>query len=42
MNVYEMFHLREQLNRRAYQHEVAIGIEVMVVEAFVKADKYFK
>lgn len=31
--------MREQLNRRAYQHEVAIGIEIMVIEAFVKADK---
>lgn len=38
-NLYEMFHVREYLTRRAYKHETGSSINLMVVEALVKADK---
>ncbi|XP_037628433.1 deoxynucleoside triphosphate triphosphohydrolase SAMHD1-like isoform X2 [Sebastes umbrosus] len=41
-NLYEMFHTRHCLHRRAYQHRVNKIIETMITEAFLKADKYIK
>ncbi|XP_071428809.1 deoxynucleoside triphosphate triphosphohydrolase SAMHD1 [Pithys albifrons albifrons] len=41
-NLYEMFHTRNCLHRRAYQHKTGNIIELMITEAFQKADKYFK
>uniref|UniRef100_A0A8C2ZFA7 Deoxynucleoside triphosphate triphosphohydrolase SAMHD1 n=1 Tax=Cyclopterus lumpus TaxID=8103 RepID=A0A8C2ZFA7_CYCLU len=41
-NLYDMFHLRDCLHRRAYQHKVGNIIETMITEAFLKADKYIK
>lgn len=38
-NLYEMFHVREYLTRRAYKHEKASAINLMIIEALVKADK---
>lgn len=40
--LYEMFHVRENLTRRAYKHETASSINQMVVEALVKANKFYK
>lgn len=37
-----MFHVRENLTRRAYKHETASSINQMVVEALVKADEFYK
>ncbi|XP_070765942.1 deoxynucleoside triphosphate triphosphohydrolase SAMHD1-like [Enoplosus armatus] len=39
-NMYEMFHTRMCLHRRAYQHKVNKIIETMITEAFLKADKH--
>uniref|UniRef100_A0A673B5M9 HD domain-containing protein n=1 Tax=Sphaeramia orbicularis TaxID=375764 RepID=A0A673B5M9_9TELE len=39
-NIYEMFHTRSRLHRRAYQHKTNKIIELMITEAFVKADKH--
>ncbi|XP_055022361.1 deoxynucleoside triphosphate triphosphohydrolase SAMHD1 isoform X1 [Boleophthalmus pectinirostris] len=41
-NLYDMFHTRNCLHRRAYQHKVGNIIETMVTEAFLKADKHIK
>ncbi|KAF3696974.1 Deoxynucleoside triphosphate triphosphohydrolase SAMHD1 [Channa argus] len=41
-NLYDMFHTRNCLHRRAYQHKVGNIIETMVTEAFLKADKYIQ
>ncbi|XP_077982441.1 deoxynucleoside triphosphate triphosphohydrolase SAMHD1-like [Glandiceps talaboti] len=41
-NLYDMFHTRNTLHRRAYQHKVVKIIESMVVEALVKADDHIK
>lgn len=41
-NLYDMFHTRNCLHRRAYQHKVGNIIETMITEAFLKADKYIK
>ncbi|KAJ8255897.1 hypothetical protein COCON_G00197610 [Conger conger] len=41
-NLYEMFHTRYGLHRRAYQHKVGNIIATMITEAFVKADKHIK
>jgi HD superfamily phosphohydrolase len=38
-NLYEMYHVREYLTRRAYKHETGSSINLMVVEALSKADK---
>ncbi|XP_071092483.1 deoxynucleoside triphosphate triphosphohydrolase SAMHD1-like isoform X2 [Haliotis cracherodii] len=38
-NLYDMFHTRETLHRRAYQHKVTIGVELMIVDVLVKVDK---
>ncbi|XP_054902374.1 deoxynucleoside triphosphate triphosphohydrolase SAMHD1 [Poeciliopsis prolifica] len=37
-NLYDMFHTRNCLHRRAYQHKVGNIIETMITEAFLKAD----
>ncbi|KAK3519520.1 hypothetical protein QTP70_033504 [Hemibagrus guttatus] len=39
-DLYDMFHTRNCLHRRAYQHKVGNVIEVMITEALVKADPY--
>ncbi|KAI3357662.1 hypothetical protein L3Q82_016071 [Scortum barcoo] len=41
-NLYDMFHTRNCLHRRAYQHKVNKIMEIMIAEAFLKADKYIK
>ncbi|CAJ1085055.1 deoxynucleoside triphosphate triphosphohydrolase SAMHD1 [Xyrichtys novacula] len=41
-NLYDMFHTRNCLHRRAYQHKVGNIIETMVTEAFLKADKHIQ
>nr|XP_015220264.1 PREDICTED: deoxynucleoside triphosphate triphosphohydrolase SAMHD1 [Lepisosteus oculatus] len=41
-NLYDMFHTRNCLHRRAYQHKVGNIIETMITEAFLKADKYIQ
>lgn len=37
-NLYEMFHTRDMLHRRAYQHSVGNIIEIMISEAMKKAN----
>ncbi|EDO35455.1 predicted protein [Nematostella vectensis] len=39
-NIYDMFHTRTSLFKRAYQHKTANIIETMITEAFLKADKH--
>uniref|UniRef100_A0A8D3D9W1 Deoxynucleoside triphosphate triphosphohydrolase SAMHD1 n=1 Tax=Scophthalmus maximus TaxID=52904 RepID=A0A8D3D9W1_SCOMX len=41
-NLYDMFHTRSCLHRRAYQHKVGNIIEAMITEAFLKADPYIQ
>ncbi|XP_060794597.1 deoxynucleoside triphosphate triphosphohydrolase SAMHD1 [Neoarius graeffei] len=41
-DLYDMFHTRNCLHRRAYQHKVGNIIEVMITEALEKADPYIK
>ncbi|XP_070600999.1 deoxynucleoside triphosphate triphosphohydrolase SAMHD1 isoform X2 [Erythrolamprus reginae] len=41
-NLYDMFHTRNSLHRRAYQHKVSNIIETMITEAFLKADPHIK
>ncbi|MCJ8731125.1 hypothetical protein PDJAM_G00195590, partial [Pangasius djambal] len=41
-DLYDMFHTRHCLHRRAYQHKVTKIIEEMITEALVKADPYIK
>ncbi|TKS77698.1 Deoxynucleoside triphosphate triphosphohydrolase SAMHD1 [Collichthys lucidus] len=41
-NLYDMFHTRNCLHRRAYQHKVGNIIETMITEAFLKADGHIK
>ncbi|KAM8753762.1 deoxynucleoside triphosphate triphosphohydrolase SAMHD1-like [Acanthopagrus schlegelii] len=41
-NIYNMFHTRYYLHKRAYQHKVTKIIETMITDAFVKADKHIK
>uniref|UniRef100_T1DIX0 Deoxynucleoside triphosphate triphosphohydrolase SAMHD1 n=1 Tax=Crotalus horridus TaxID=35024 RepID=T1DIX0_CROHD len=41
-NVYDMFHTRNCLHRRAYQHKVGNIIETMITDAFLKADPHIK
>lgn len=38
-NIYDMFHTRNSLFRRAYQHKTSNIIERMITEALLKADK---
>ncbi|XP_020332599.1 deoxynucleoside triphosphate triphosphohydrolase SAMHD1 isoform X3 [Oncorhynchus kisutch] len=41
-NLYDMFHTRNCLHRRAYQHKVGNIIETMITEAFLKADPHIQ
>nr|XP_046253079.1 deoxynucleoside triphosphate triphosphohydrolase SAMHD1-like [Scatophagus argus] len=41
-NVCDMFHTRNRLHRKAYQHTVTKIIEYMITEAFLKADKHIQ
>ncbi|KAJ8257845.1 hypothetical protein GJAV_G00190360 [Gymnothorax javanicus] len=41
-NMYDMFHTRNCLHRRAYQHKVVNIIEEMITEALVKADEHIQ
>ncbi|XP_071233637.1 deoxynucleoside triphosphate triphosphohydrolase SAMHD1-like isoform X2 [Salvelinus alpinus] len=41
-NLYDMFHTRNCLHRRAYQHKVCNIIETMITEAFVLADPHIQ
>ncbi|KAM3921816.1 deoxynucleoside triphosphate triphosphohydrolase SAMHD1 isoform 2-T2 [Leptodactylus fuscus] len=41
-NLYDMFHTRNCLHRRAYQHKVGNIIETMITDAFLKADQHIK
>ncbi|XP_074644284.1 deoxynucleoside triphosphate triphosphohydrolase SAMHD1-like isoform X2 [Tubulanus polymorphus] len=39
-NIYDMFHTRSALHRRAYQHKTNQIMEVMLTEALIEADPY--
>ncbi|XP_006003871.2 deoxynucleoside triphosphate triphosphohydrolase SAMHD1-like [Latimeria chalumnae] len=39
-NLYDLFHTRNCLHRKAYQHKVVKVIETMIAEAFQKADQH--
>ncbi|XP_055458178.1 deoxynucleoside triphosphate triphosphohydrolase SAMHD1 isoform X2 [Psammomys obesus] len=39
-NLYDMFHTRSRLHRRAYQHKISNLIDMMITEALLKADPY--
>ncbi|XP_007116841.1 deoxynucleoside triphosphate triphosphohydrolase SAMHD1 isoform X2 [Physeter macrocephalus] len=41
-NLYDMFHTRNSLHRRAYQHKVGNIIDTMITDAFLKADPYIE
>ncbi|XP_037351402.1 deoxynucleoside triphosphate triphosphohydrolase SAMHD1 [Talpa occidentalis] len=41
-NLYDMFHTRNCLHRRAYQHKVGNIIDTMITDAFLKADNYIE
>ncbi|KAK5923782.1 hypothetical protein CgunFtcFv8_000720 [Champsocephalus gunnari] len=41
-NLYDLFHTRFSLHRRAYQHRVVKIIEHMITEAFLKADTHIQ
>ncbi|XP_028905381.1 deoxynucleoside triphosphate triphosphohydrolase SAMHD1 [Ornithorhynchus anatinus] len=41
-NLYDMFHTRNCLHRRAYQHKVGNIIETMITDAFLKADPFVR
>ncbi|CAL8325599.1 unnamed protein product [Merluccius merluccius] len=41
-NLYDMFHTRNCLHRRAYQHKVGNIVETMITEAFLMADKHLQ
>ncbi|XP_047445428.1 deoxynucleoside triphosphate triphosphohydrolase SAMHD1-like [Mugil cephalus] len=41
-NLYNMFHTRNYLHRRAYQHRVKVNIEIMIKDAFMKANDHIK
>ncbi|XP_057558788.1 deoxynucleoside triphosphate triphosphohydrolase SAMHD1 isoform X2 [Hippopotamus amphibius kiboko] len=41
-NLYDMFHTRNSLHRRAYQHKVGNIIDTMITDAFFKADPYIE
>ncbi|XP_076809963.1 deoxynucleoside triphosphate triphosphohydrolase SAMHD1-like [Clavelina lepadiformis] len=40
LNLYEMFHVRSSLHRRAYQHRVCSAIDAMICDALVVANKH--
>lgn len=39
-NLFDMFYTRFTLHRRAYQHNVVKAVEMMIADAFLKADNY--
>ncbi|XP_060600691.1 deoxynucleoside triphosphate triphosphohydrolase SAMHD1-like [Ruditapes philippinarum] len=39
-NLYDMFHIRNLLHQRAYQHKTSNCVEIMLAEALVLADKH--
>lgn len=41
-NLYEMFHTRSVLHRRAYQHRVSNAIDHMICDAMILAEPYIK
>lgn len=41
-DMYELFHTRHALHRRAYQHKVVQSIELMLIEAMVLADLHLR
>ncbi|CAL8259778.1 unnamed protein product [Gadus morhua 'NCC'] len=41
-NLYDFFHTRNCLHRRAYQHKVKNIVETMITEAFVSADNHLQ
>ncbi|XP_030279062.1 deoxynucleoside triphosphate triphosphohydrolase SAMHD1-like [Sparus aurata] len=41
-NIYNMFHTRYYLHKRAYQHKVKGIIETMITDAFLKADEHIE
>ncbi|XP_007932932.1 deoxynucleoside triphosphate triphosphohydrolase SAMHD1-like [Orycteropus afer afer] len=41
-NLYDMFHIRNCLHRRAYQHRVGNIIETMITDAFLEADPHIE
>ncbi|XP_032206627.1 deoxynucleoside triphosphate triphosphohydrolase SAMHD1 isoform X4 [Mustela erminea] len=41
-NLYDMFHTRNSLHRRAYQHKIGNIIDTMITNAFLKADPYIE
>ncbi|KAJ8016315.1 hypothetical protein DPEC_G00005920 [Dallia pectoralis] len=41
-NLYDMYQTRHCLHRRACQHRVCNAVELMITDAFVKADRMFK
>lgn len=41
-NLYEMFHTRSVLHKRAYRHRVATAIDLMISKAMIFADPYIK
>ena len=41
-NLYDMFHTRNTLHRRAYQHKTTNIIDTMITEALVKANDHIK
>ncbi|XP_067097028.1 deoxynucleoside triphosphate triphosphohydrolase SAMHD1-like [Osmerus mordax] len=41
-NLYDMFHTRFSLHRRAYKHRVVEVIELMIADALVKANEHIK
>ncbi|XP_024598912.1 deoxynucleoside triphosphate triphosphohydrolase SAMHD1 isoform X6 [Neophocaena asiaeorientalis asiaeorientalis] len=41
-NLYDMFHTRNSLHRRAYQHKVGNIIDTMITDAFLEADPYIE
>ncbi|KAB1262644.1 Deoxynucleoside triphosphate triphosphohydrolase SAMHD1 [Camelus dromedarius] len=41
-NLYDMFHTRNCLHRRAYQHKVGNIIDTMITDAFLKADPHIQ
>ncbi|XP_041801066.1 deoxynucleoside triphosphate triphosphohydrolase SAMHD1-like isoform X2 [Chelmon rostratus] len=41
-NLYNMFHTRYCLHRRALQHKVTYGIQMMIADAFLKADEHIQ
>ncbi|XP_037668332.1 deoxynucleoside triphosphate triphosphohydrolase SAMHD1 isoform X1 [Choloepus didactylus] len=41
-NLYDMFHTRNCLHRRAYQHKVGNIIDTMITDAFLEADSFIE